>query len=55
MAPVAEIVAPVRLTNPPDCATTTGASLPLVVIVVGPTLLGPTVVVAPMSGTIPYA
>ena len=46
---MAETVEPARVTNPPDCATTTGASFPLVVKVVGPTLLRPTVVVPPVS------
>ena len=55
MAPVAETVAPARLTNPPDCAITTGASFPLVVMVVGPTLLGLTVVVAPVCVRMPNA
>jgi hypothetical protein len=55
MAPVAEMMAPVRLTNPPDCAITTGASFPLVVMVVGPRLLGATVVVAPVSVRRPNA
>jgi hypothetical protein len=55
MAPVVDTVAPSRLTNPPDCAITPGESFPVVAMVVGPVLLGLTVVVAPVWVRMPNA
>ena len=46
--PVVPIVAPMRFTTPPLLATTAYAAVPVVEIVVAPTLLTPTVVDPPL-------